>query len=59
MANLIKVLGIGATVVGMGASMLNDYVSNKKMEQTIDEKVNEALARRFKDEEDDEDEEES
>lgn len=43
---LIKVLGIAATVVGMGATLLTDWVNEKKMDEKIEEKVNEALAKK-------------
>jgi hypothetical protein len=43
---LIKVLGILATVIGMGATLVTDWVNEKKMDEKIDEKINEALANR-------------
>jgi hypothetical protein len=48
--NLIKVLGIAATALGMAATLLSDWVNEKKMDEKIEEKVNEAIAK--KDEED-------
>ena len=48
---LIKVLGIAATVVGMGATLLTDWVNEKKMDEKIEEKVNEALAKKDEEEE--------
>jgi hypothetical protein len=51
---MVKILGIVATVVGMGATLLADWVNEKKMDEKIDEKVNEkineALANREKNE---------
>ncbi|GEM_PF-503388 len=41
---LVKILGIVATVVGMGATLLTDWVNEKKMEEKIDERINEKLA---------------
>jgi hypothetical protein len=41
---MVKILGIVATVVGMGATLLTDWVNEKKMDEKIDEKINEALA---------------
>ena len=41
---LIKTLGIVATVVGLGATLVTDWVNDKKMDEKIEEKVNEALA---------------
>lgn len=50
---LIKILGIVATAVGMGATLLTDWVNERKMEEKIDERINEKLAA-FNDEEDEE-----
>ena len=49
-SNVIKVLGMVTTVVGMAASLLSNWVSEQKMNERIDEKVNEALAKRDEDE---------
>ena len=43
-AKLIKILGLVATVVGVGATLLEDWVSEKKMEEKIDERIDEKLA---------------
>ena len=43
---LIKVLGIAATAIGMCATLVTDWVNDKKMDEKIEEKLNEALARR-------------
>ena len=43
-AKLIKILGLVATTVGMGATLLTDWVNEKKMEEKIDERINEKLA---------------
>lgn len=42
--NLIKGIGLAATVVGLGATLITDWVNEKKMDEKIEEKVNEALA---------------
>jgi hypothetical protein len=39
----IKILGLAATVIGIGATLLTDWVNERKMDVTIEEKVNEAL----------------
>lgn len=39
----MKVVGIAATVIGLGASLLSDWVSDKKIDKEITEKVNEAV----------------
>ena len=51
-AKLVKILGLVATAVGMGATLLTDWV-NEKMEEKIDERINEKLAA-LNDEEDEE-----
>lgn len=48
--NMIKVLGLVTTVIGMAASLLSDWVSEQKMNERIDEKVSEALAKRDEEE---------
>lgn len=50
-ANLLSVLGIAATIVGGAATLLGNWVSDKKNEEMIEEKVNEALAKRENEEE--------
>jgi hypothetical protein len=47
---LIKILGIAATVIGMGATLITDWVNDKKIDEKIEEKVNEALAKRNEEE---------
>lgn len=44
----LKVLGIAATVVGMAASLFSDWVGDKKMDDKIEEKVCEAIAKKEK-----------
>ena len=58
--NLIKVIGLAATAVGIGVNLINDWVAEKKMGERIEEKINEVLAEREnkENEEDDENEEE-
>lgn len=51
---MIKIIGLIATVAGVGVNLLSEWVDEKKMDEKIEEKVNEALAVR-----DREDEEES
>lgn len=43
---MVKILGIVATVVGMGTTLLTDWVNEKKMDEKINEKIDEALANR-------------
>ncbi len=53
-SKLIKVLGLTATVIGVAATLVTDWVNEQKMDEKIEAKVNEALAKR-----DDEEMEES
>lgn len=46
----IKAIGVAATVIGVGVSLITDWVNEQKMDEKIEEKVNEALAQRGKDE---------
>lgn len=39
----LKALGIGATVLGLAATLLSSFVEDKKTDAKITEKVNEAL----------------
>ena len=45
-SKVIKVLGIVTSLIGVGASLVSDWVNERKMEEEIDKKVNEAMARR-------------
>lgn len=60
--NLLKIIGFVAALAGFGASMLGDWVNEKKMDEKIEEKVNNAIAEANNEEpetEEDEPEEES
>ena len=46
----VKLIGIVATLAGFGATMASEWVNDKKMDEMIDKKVNEALAEKEKDE---------
>lgn len=45
-SKLIKVLGLAASVVGVAATLLSDWVNEQKMDEKIEEKVNEAIAKK-------------
>ena len=49
-SKFIKILGMAATAIGMGATLITDWVNDKKMDEKIEEKVNEALAEREEEE---------
>lgn len=52
----IKLLAILATGLGFAATLLSDWANSKEQEALIEEKVEEALARRDKEETDEEEE---
>ncbi len=49
-SKLIKILGLAATVIGVAATLVTDWVNDQKMDEKIEAKVNEALAKRDDDE---------
>ncbi len=50
-SSVVKVLGTVATVVGLAASLLSDWAKDRQMNEKIEEKVNEAIAKRNKEQE--------
>jgi hypothetical protein len=52
-SKLIKILGMVATIGGVAATLLTDWVNEKKMDKKIDEAINAKLAA-LDDEEDEE-----
>lgn len=45
-SKVIKFLGLIATAVGFAATLVSNWVGDKKMEETVNKKVNEAFAKR-------------
>jgi hypothetical protein len=41
----IKIIGYAATAIGIGTTLVSDWVGEKKMDGTIEKKVAEALAK--------------
>ena len=41
---IIKVIGFAATIIGIGTTLINDWVSDKKMDERIGERISAALA---------------
>lgn len=52
----IKLLAILATSLGFAATLLSNWANGKEQEALIEEKVNEALAKRDKEEHEEEEE---
>ena len=52
--NIIKVVGLIATVAGVGVNLITDWVNEKKMDEKIEKKVKEALNLRYKENEEEE-----
>ena len=50
----VKIIGIVATLAGFGATMASGWVNERKTEEMIDEKVNEAITKKLKENEDEE-----
>ncbi len=55
---VIKVLGIAASLIGIGATLVNDWVNEQKMNEMISEKVNEAMTAKNQEEDNENEEEE-
>lgn len=43
--NLLKVLSIGGTILGLASTLVSEKANDKKMQQLIDSKVAEALSK--------------
>lgn len=46
----IKVIGMVATIIGVGMNLITDWVNEQKMDEKIEEKISEALGQMDKDE---------
>lgn len=44
--NTLKIIALLGTCLGFAATMISNYATNKEQEILIDEKINEALAKR-------------
>lgn len=51
--DMAKIIGLAGMTLGALATLITSYAQEKQMEQTIEEKVNEALAKREDEEESD------
>ncbi len=50
-SKMIKAIGMAATIIGIGVNLLTDWVAEQKMDEKIEAKVNEALAKKEETEE--------
>jgi hypothetical protein len=48
--NFVKILGLAAAVIGMGATLISDWVNDRQMDERIDERISEALASKTEEE---------
>lgn len=46
--SLLRLVGITASVIGIAATLISDWVDEKKMEEKVERKVNEAFDKREK-----------
>lgn len=44
---VIQLVGVAGAMLGFGATMLSDWSNNKKMEQLVEDKVKEILAKKL------------
>ena len=42
----MKIIGMAVTVIGIGVELLSDWVDERKLDEMIDEKINEAFENR-------------
>lgn len=45
-SKFIKILGVTATIIGVGMNLIVDWVNEQKMDEKIEEKVNKALTKK-------------
>lgn len=45
-SKMIKAIGMAATIIGIGVNLLTDWIDEQKMDEKIEAKVNEALAKK-------------
>ncbi len=42
---MIKILGMAATAMGIGATLITSWLDDQKMDKKINEKINEAITK--------------
>ena len=47
---ILKVIGVAVTIIGMGATLVSDWVDDLRVEKEIEEKINEILDQRNEEE---------
>ena len=45
---IVKGIGIATSVAGLGLNLVSDWVSDKKLDETVERKVNEVIAQKAK-----------
>ena len=43
---LVKGIGLAATILGTGATLISEWVNDQKMNEKIEEKVNDVLSKK-------------
>lgn len=44
--DVVRIIGFAGTILGVAATLITNWSQQQTMEQTIEEKVNEAIAKR-------------
>lgn len=45
-SKIIRIIGLAATVIGLGANLINDWADEQKMNEQIDKKLMKLLQKR-------------
>jgi hypothetical protein len=47
-SKMIKLVGFAVTIIGVGVNLVSDWLDEQKMDEKIEEKINEALIQKNK-----------
>lgn len=47
-SKMIKLVGFAVTIIGVGVNLVSDWLDEQKMDEKIEEKINEALVQKNK-----------
>ena len=53
-SKMIKLVGFAVTIIGVGVNLVSDWLDEQKMDEKIEEKINEALVQKNKETEESE-----